>query len=107
MSSAQTYTRDATKDADARRVPDGTSVTNGVGTMSGTKMSDAAHHLKDDVQELADSAVTMGQEKLGALQSAASGYLAKMDQRIIAKPVQSLAIAFAAGAVLSLFVGRR
>ena len=49
----------------------------------------------------------MGQEKLGALQSAASGYLAKIDQRIIAKPVQSLAIAFAAGAVLSLFVGRR
>jgi ElaB/YqjD/DUF883 family membrane-anchored ribosome-binding protein len=66
-----------------------------------------AHHLQDGTREIAKSAVTEAQHKLGDVQSFAGDHLISLEKEIVAKPVQSVAIAFAAGAVLSMLLGRR
>ena len=66
-----------------------------------------AQHLKDDAQEIAKSAKTEAQRELEDLKSFAGDYLGSLEKKITAKPVQSAAIAFTCGIVLSLLLGRR
>lgn len=74
--------------------------------------------IKEDVGTLAQHALETGTKsaallrdeasvRLDELKSAGSKNLARMEKRIREKPGQSLAIAFAAGAFISMLFGRR
>lgn len=75
-------------------------------------------NLKNDVSELAHHAVQAGTANAAKLRAQAgehledlkdAGYknLARVEKRIRDKPAQSLAIAFGAGVLLSLLLGRK
>jgi len=66
-----------------------------------------AHHLRDDAMEIAHSASAEAQSRYDEMKVVASDYLKTMEREVSAKPVRSVAIAFAAGAALSLLFGRR
>ena len=75
-------------------------------------------NLKHDAYELAQHAVEAGSrnasqlrdqaaDQIDTLKEAGKKNLARVEKRIREKPGQSLAIAFAAGALLSLLMGRK
>ncbi len=64
-------------------------------------------HLKEDTIEIAEEIVAEGQHKMQDIRSYTTKYLKNMEKEIMEKPVQSIAIAFAAGTILSLLLGRR
>ena len=64
-------------------------------------------HIKEDTMELASEIAAEGQHRMEDIRSYAAKYLKMMEKEIVAKPAQSIAIAFATGAILSLMLGRR
>lgn len=69
--------------------------------------ADLARHIKEDAVHIAESVVAEGQHKLSDLKSFAGSYLKVLEKEVMAKPVQSMAIAVGAGAILSLLLRRR
>lgn len=57
--------------------------------------------------EIAGEIAAEGQHRMEDFRSYAAKYLKNIEKEVMAKPVQSIAIAFAAGAILSLMMGRR
>jgi len=66
-----------------------------------------AQHLKEDTQEIAKSATAEAKHRYADFKDYAGERLKGLEHEVTNKPVQSVAIAFAAGAVLSLLLGRR
>lgn len=64
-------------------------------------------HIKEDTMEIAGEIAAEGQHRMEDFRSYAAKYLKNIEKEVMAKPVQSIAIAFAAGAILSLMMGRR
>ena len=64
-------------------------------------------HVKDDTVEMAKSAANEAQHKLSDAKSYAKDSLKSLEREVSAKPVQSVAIAFATGAIVSLLLSRR
>lgn len=96
MTTTQTYP----KDLDAKIMPDH-SFSDGSGS------STLVQHMRDDTSKLAHSAVEGAQHGYEEMKTAASGYLKSIEREVSNKPVQSVAIAFASGALLSLLMNRR
>lgn len=64
-------------------------------------------HVKEDVKEMALSAEKSAQHKYEAIKDFADDYLSRLQKHVVARPMQSLAIAAAAGALISIFMRRR
>lgn len=75
------------------------SATNGVAS--------AARQLNEDAVKATRTAVKDAQHKLDDVKSEARGYLKDMEKNVKSHPGESLAIAFAAGVVISLLLGRK
>lgn len=69
--------------------------------------ADMAQHLKEDAQEFTKLASSEARHKMSDFKAYAGTHLKDIENGVVAKPVQSVAIAFAVGAVLSLLLGRR
>ncbi len=66
-----------------------------------------ARHLKEDAIDIAHSISAESKNTISNLRSSTQGYIKVLEKEIILKPVQSVAIAFAVGSLLSLMLGRR
>ncbi len=73
-------------------------------------VSTLAKHVRDDAAVLArnvrDDAVEMASEKYSFFKKEGQKQVERMEAQVHAKPVQSIAIAFAAGAILALLARR-
>jgi ElaB/YqjD/DUF883 family membrane-anchored ribosome-binding protein len=73
-------------------------------------VSTLARHMRDDAAVIAksvrDDAVEMASEKYSFFKSEGKKQVERMEAQVHAKPVQSIAIAFAAGAILALLARR-
>ncbi len=73
-------------------------------------VSTLARHMRDDAAVIAksvrDDAVEMASEKYSFFKKEGKKQVERMEAQVHAKPVQSIAIAFAAGAVLALLARR-
>lgn len=96
MTNTQTYP----KDLDSKIMPDH-SFSDGSGSAT------VVQHMQDDAKKLANSAIEGAQHKYMDMKTAASGYLKTIEREVSDKPVQSVAIAFASGVLLSLLMNRR
>jgi ElaB/YqjD/DUF883 family membrane-anchored ribosome-binding protein len=70
-------------------------------------VAEAAQQLKKNTVKATKSAVKDAERKLDDINAEAHNYLQSAEKRVKARPAESLAIAFAAGVVLSLVLGRR
>jgi hypothetical protein len=108
MTLTQTYT----KDLDGKTPADRDHAV-GTGSIGDDLMPNGAggttliRHLKEDAAEVVKTAATGAQHTYEDAKSVANGYLAAIGKEVVAKPVQSVAIAFATGAILSLLMNRR
>ena len=66
-----------------------------------------AGHIKDDTMDIVHSVAAEGQQQIKGLKSQVRHYMKLMEQEISAKPVQSVAIAFASGFFINLLMRRR
>jgi ElaB/YqjD/DUF883 family membrane-anchored ribosome-binding protein len=104
-----TPTPSYTKDLDGKSPP----VQIDTDTLSDVKDAAIAHgsafmsHVKEDVKEMALSVEKGAQHKYEAIKEFADGYLSRLQKHVVARPMQSLAIAAAAGALISIFMRRR
>ena len=73
-------------------------------------VSTLAKHVRDDAAVIAksvrDDAVEMASEKYSFFKKEGQKQVERMEAQVHAKPVQSIAIAFAAGAILALLARR-
>jgi len=101
MSSTQTFSKERNDIADVKE-----SVKSGLKPVleSGATL---VQHLKEDTAEIAKSAAAEAQLRFEGVKTKASGYLETVENEVTAKPMQSVAIAFVAGALLSMIMGRR
>ncbi len=77
------------------------------GSSQGESVSHLAQHLKEDTLEIMKSANTQTQKKMKDLKTYAGDTLKKLEGEVSAKPIQSMAISFAVGALLSHLLARR
>lgn len=84
-----------------------------------------AHSIKEDLRAIKDDSITLAKDlkqdgieaaravsndvkdKMGDLKAQASTQLKTLEKEVKARPLQSMAIAFAAGALTSILLGRR
>ncbi len=75
-----------------------------------TDVSALARHVRDDAAVIAknvrDDAVEIASEKYSFFKQEGKKQVERMEAQVHAKPVQSIAIAFAAGAILALLARR-
>ncbi len=64
-------------------------------------------HLKEDTAEIATEMAAEGKSKMKDARAFTAKYIKNLEEEISERPVQSVAIAFAIGAVVSLMLGRR
>ena len=81
--------------------------THGNSKITNSSGANLIRHIKEDTMEIAEGIAIEGQHKIDDIRSFASKYIQIAEKEIVAKPVQSIAIAFATGAILSLMMGRR
>lgn len=97
MATLQNYTSD--RDADSKKLQQGRSdVVDGAKTMigSGTAM---AGHIRDDAVDITNAAISEVKSFVGP-------YVDRMEKEVKTYPVQSVAIAFGVGALLSFLLRR-
>ena len=63
--------------------------------------------IRDDSTEIAAKAKGAAQEKVAEANACAAGYVDDVKNILADKPLQTVAVAFAAGAVLTALLGRR
>lgn len=67
---------------------------------------DLARHLKEDVVHIAESVAVEGRQRYDDAKSVAEKYLKVLEKEVTEKPMQSVAIALGAGALLGLLLRR-
>lgn len=67
---------------------------------------DLARHLKEDAVHIAESIAAEGQHRYQDAKTFAGRYLNVLEKEVTEKPMQSMAIALGAGALLGLFLRR-
>jgi ElaB/YqjD/DUF883 family membrane-anchored ribosome-binding protein len=72
-----------------------------------TSGENLVRHLKEDTAEIATGMAAEGKSKMKDARVFAAKYMKNLEEEISERPVQSVAIAFAIGAVVSLMLGRR
>ncbi|MEZ0224627.1 MAG: hypothetical protein ACAH83_08750 [Alphaproteobacteria bacterium] len=70
-------------------------------------VASAAHQLNEDAVKVTKSAVKDAQKKLDDVKSEARGALKDMERNVKSHPGETLLLAFAAGVVFSLLLGRK
>jgi ElaB/YqjD/DUF883 family membrane-anchored ribosome-binding protein len=94
-------------------------------TQAAQNLKQDTHRLKEDLRAIKDDSIALARdlkedgitaaknvgtdvkEKVDEMKTHASEHLGTIAKEVKARPLQSMAIAFAAGAVASLFIGRR
>jgi ElaB/YqjD/DUF883 family membrane-anchored ribosome-binding protein len=67
---------------------------------------DLARHLKEDVVHIAESVAAEGQHRYDDAKSFAGKYMKAIENEVTEKPMQSVALAIGAGALLGLLLRR-
>ncbi len=68
--------------------------------------ADLARHLKEDVVHIAESVAVEGRHRYHDAKSTVGKYLKVLEKEVTEKPMQSVAIALGAGALLGLLLRR-
>lgn len=64
-------------------------------------------HVKEDAAAVAQTAKDQAQKKVDGISAEVDSYVDVLKKDLTEKPIQTVAIAFAAGAIVSLLLGRR
>jgi ElaB/YqjD/DUF883 family membrane-anchored ribosome-binding protein len=70
-------------------------------------MREGIQSIKQDGAHIAETMIAQGQDTYDHVKSSSARYIKMLEQEIVSKPVQSIAIAIGAGMVLSLMLRRR
>jgi ElaB/YqjD/DUF883 family membrane-anchored ribosome-binding protein len=106
MTTPQTQTNTKDKSFSLDKFADDGNASNDIRSMKQSG-ADLAQHLKANAQEFTKLASNEARHKLDDFKTYAGTQLKGLENGVVAKPVQSVAIAFAVGAVLSLLLSRR